>query len=299
MKHGSVCIGVFDGVHRGHKKIIQTTVREARRLGLAAVGVTFDPHPAEILNPSRKPPRLQALSQRIWHMRRLGLDRILVIRFNSRFSRVPAPSFVKHFLSGFLKVRVLCVGADFRFGAGGRGGIAELRKWAKPLGYRVRIVRPVRAGRCVISSTRIRRLVTSGRLAEASALLGRPVSLYGRVVRGKGRGRHLGFPTVNLRPFVDTLPPSGVYAVRARTGGRFIGGVLHLGPRPTFGESVPSIETHLFNTHKSFYGNELEIYIYGKIRAVRRFSRADELKKRIHKDITLAKAILKKDPRLG
>jgi riboflavin kinase/FMN adenylyltransferase len=192
-----------------------------------------------------------------------------------------------------LGARFICVGPDFRFGRGGRAGVRELGRWAKRHGYRLAVVAPVRSGGAAVSSTRIREAIRRGELRRAAALLGRPVSLYGRVVRGHARGRRLGFPTVNLRLAHETLPPPGVYAVHARCTGRSYGGTLHLGPRPTFGEAGLSAEVYLLDTHKSFYGKEMEIFILRRLRAVRRFPDPARLVRQIERDVRRTRRILR------
>ncbi len=290
----AVCIGVFDGVHRGHQKILRSTVRWARRRRLEAVCLTFEPHPVRVLSPRTAPRSLQALNQRVWHIRRFGPDRCLVIRFTRSLSRLSPESFVQNFLVGFLGAKVLCVGPDFRFGKGGAGNVRNLRAWAGRYGYRLVVVLPVRAGGEIVSSTRLRHFIITGDLGRAARFLGRPVSLYGKVVKGKGRGRKMGFPTVNLALGHETLPPSGVYAARARSGERIYPAVLHIGPRPTFGESKIHVEAHLLNIRNSFYGKELEIFIHSKIRPVKSFSSAEGLKARIRRDIARTRSILAK-----
>ncbi|MBI4432966.1 MAG: bifunctional riboflavin kinase/FAD synthetase [Candidatus Omnitrophica bacterium] len=281
----SVAIGIFDGVHRGHEKIL-------RKLGPSGFVVTFEPHPNKVLRPRVKHPILMSLEHRLRLFEKLPIAEALVIRFDKRFSRITREDFVKKFLLDRVGMRSLVVGHDFRFGAGGRGNIPYLKSAAKKYGFQLQVVGPLKHQGEVISSTRIRNLIERGALARASTMLGRPVSVYGTVVRGKGRGRSMGYPTANLNPHHETLPPDGVYAAWGDLNGRKLKGVIHIGRRPTFGEKEPSLEVHFLNFKGNLYGKEIELIFVKRLRSIRRFHGAEALSAAIHEDIARARKLL-------
>lgn len=291
-KRRSVAIGVFDGVHRGHRKILKAAIRAARRMRCSAMAVTFDPHPSHVLHPQQKAPILMSLWHRLREFEAMGVDETVVVPFNNKFSLVSAESFVEKLLVKRAGMRALCVGDDFRFGHRGLGDAKRLIALSKKLRFHLRLVRPVRSSGHVISSTRIRRLVERGRLKEAGRLLGRPVSVFGTVVRGHGRGKKIGFPTANLNPHHETLPPSGVYAARGVLGRLRLKGVIHIGQRPTFGEKEKSLEVHFFGFHADIYGRDLELIFVSRLRGIRRFAGPKALSKAILLDIRKARQVL-------
>lgn len=290
----SVAIGVFDGVHRGHRKILAAAIADARRNGRKAAVVTFDPHPVKVLSPRHALPVLMSLSHRLRQFGKLGVDESVVVRFNKAFARTPHQDFLEKFLIGRLGMRMLAVGHDFCFGRGGAGDERYLKKESRRRGFRLNVTRALRHGGAVISSTRIRKLIEKGRLEAASRMLGRPVSVYGDVIRGKGRGRSLGFPTANINPHHETLPPSGVYAAKGYLGKKQLKGVIHIGPRPTFAEKERSVEVHFFHFRGDLYGRELELIFVKRLRPIRRFKGRAELVRAIRSDIAAARRALSK-----
>ena len=278
----------------GHQRIVQKTIQRAKSLGVPSVAVTMDPHPSEVLTPRHTRPLLYTLEQRFRYLADCGLDYVLVIHFTQGFSRLTADQFVRRILLRGLKAKVVCIGENFRFGHRALGTAKFLKTFGKDQGFEVYTVRPVRYQNNIISSTRIRSLIHKGDLKTAERLLGRPMSFVGKVTRGMGRGRHLGYPTVNLRLKQKVMPPSGVYAVRVRENKHFYQGALHLGPRPTFHEKEHQAEVHLLSVKKSFYGKELEFYIAQWIRSVVRFRSGDALKLQIARDVIRVKRILKR-----
>ena len=287
-----VCMGVFDGVHLGHQKIIRKALARAKALGVPSVAVTMNPHPSKILTPSHPRILLHSLEHRLLCLSRMNLDYCLVIAFTQSFSRVSAEDFVRNILIRRLKARAICVGDNFHFGHRALGSADLLRQRSKESGWEVHAVKVLKAKTRVISSTRIRQLILKGALREAAQLTGRPISLFGMVIRGKGRGKRLGYPTINLDLRSETLPPSGIYAVWAREGRHIYRGALHLGPRPTFREDKIYAEVHLFSVRKSLYGKEIEIYLVQKIRQVKRFSSSQDLAEQIARDVRQIKQIL-------
>ena len=285
-----VAIGIFDGVHRAHQLILRKTMQRARETGALSTVLTFDPHPVKILSGNKKnPPILMSLEHRLQKMKFLGLDEAVVVNFNKRFSRISREDFLWKYLLKKMGMIFLAIGHDFRFGKNALGDAVFLSKEAGKAGFKIEVFKPLKDRKSVISSTRIRHLVESGRLDEAGRMLGRPVSIYGTVVKGKGRGRKLGFPTANVDPHHETLPPQGVYAVTGQWGKRPLFGVLHLGQRPTFGEKQKTVEVHWLDWKANLYGRDLEVFFVKKIRPIQRFSSALDLKSVIQKDIQSAR----------
>lgn len=290
----SIAIGIFDGVHRGHRRILSRGVYDAKRFHAPSMVVTFDPHPVKILKPAAAHPILMSLPHRLRFFERLGVEETLVIRFNRRFSQTTRERFLKELLIGKLGMRSLCVGHDFRFGCRGEGDAAYLSEKSRELGFHLSFVRPVKYRREIISSTRIRRLIESGRLGTAREMLGRPVSVYGTVVHGRGRGKSVGFPTANLNPHHETLPPAGVYAAWGFLNGRRLKGVIHIGEKPTFNDKEKSLEVHFLNFHKNIYGKEIELIFVARLRGIRRFKSREDLSGAIQKDAGQALRILRR-----
>ena len=294
-KDSVVTIGVFDGLHIGHRTIIRKTVAAARKAGLASVLVTFDPHPAKVLRSSRKVPSLISMEHRIRLIEELGVDVVLIAKFTRSFSKMASEKFVKSILVGKLRMKEIYVGENFYFGRGAGGGTKSLRRIAKRYVFRATIVRSVKSGGRVISSSLIRQLISEGKLREAARLLGRPVSVLGTVVKGSGIARGLGYPTANVNPHHETIPPRGVYAVRARYGKKEFRGILNIGFRPTFYSSrdeEPTVEVHLFSFKGNLYNKDIEVYFVKKIRNERRFRSKARLIGQIEKDVKIAKTML-------
>ena len=292
MKKRAVAIGIFDGVHRAHRLLIKRTVREAKKLKAVPAVVTFDPHPRKVLSGDHKnPPILMSLEHRLRLFKSLGIRETRVVPFTKRFSQFPAEDFLERFLVKKLGACFLAVGHDFRFGYQAKGTAAYLRAHAKSLGYKLYVCPAVRVGGRILSSTAIRHDIEKGRLHHAAQMLGRPVSLYGTVVKGHGRGAELGFPTANLDPHHETLPPEGVYAVYAQLGKKRIRGVVHIGSRPTFGERDRSVEVHLLGWRGELYGRELELFFVKKLRGIRRFPSRQALTAAIRRDVAQARRV--------
>ncbi len=288
-----VAVGVFDGVHRGHLRILKKLLADARRQGARAAVVTFDPHPNKILRPGSPHPILMSLAHRLRFFERLGIDDVIVIRFSRSFASISREVFLEKFLVQRLGMCALSVGHDFRFGKMGKGDVGYLRARSHKLGYTLSAVPPLKADGKVVSSTRIRRLIDRGRLREAAAMLGRPVSVYGDVVRGHGRGKQLGFPTANLNPHHETMPPSGVYAAWGDLDGKKLKAVLHIGARPTFGENDRSVEAHFLFFQGNVYEKELELLFVARLRGIKRFKSQKELIHAIDRDIEKASRLLR------
>ena len=288
-----VAVGVFDGVHRGHRRILRAAVRLARRQRALAVALTFDPDPQCVLAPAQAAPALMPLADRVRALAATGVDWVLVVPFTQRFAHMTGRQFIDHVLVGRLHACTLVVGEHFRFGRGQGGNLALLRRLGPSRGLDVVFVPEVRHGGAPISSSRIRRLIAAGELAQARVLLGRPAALYGRVVPGAGRGRRLGFPTANVALREHVLPPQGVYAVTVeRPGARWRGpGVMNLGVRPTFGGGPVVCEVHVLGFSGSLRGAALVVHLLMRLRAERCFANAAALRQHIQRDVQRARRL--------
>ncbi len=297
-KKGSiVTIGVFDGVHVGHQAVIKRAVKKARSYGLKSIVVTFDPHPLKVLDPLHFIPSLISLDHRIGLIKKSGINEVFVLKFNKRMANISPERFVEDVIIKRMHAREIVVGKDFYFGKGASAGVEKLREIAEKRSVKVEIVKPVRKSSRIVSSTIIRRLVLEGRIRETEQLLGRPYSILGTVVSGTKLARKLGYPTANVNPHHEAIPPSGVYVVKIKSGGRTYGGVMNIGVRPTFydhgHDKEPTIEVHIFNFHKKIYGKDLEIRFVRKIRDEKKFKTKDRLIEQIEKDERSAKALLR------
>lgn len=288
----AVCLGVFDGVHLGHQKIIKELVRETRPLKAKPVVVTFQPHPAKVLKGAKAVAMLTSLKHRLNLLERLGIDLCLIINFNRNVARLSSVEFLKKILIDKLNMKMLIVGEKFSFGRERMHSLTRLKKIAQELSFKLKVIKPARHHSRDISSSLIRHLIEKGELKAASKLLGRPVSVLGTVARGRQRGRTIGFKTANIDPHHETIPPSGVYAAYSKLGKKIYKSVLNIGTRPTFGEKESVIEVHIFGINQRLYGQEIEVYFKKRLRPERRFKNKDHLRKQILKDARLAQQIL-------
>lgn len=289
-----LAIGVFDGVHRGHREVIARTVRYARAHGGKAWILTFDGHPARALDPASAPSLITSTEHKLRLLARLRVDGCLLIRFTPAFARLKPEAFLSRLWGAAPALRSIFVGGNWRFGRGGKGNPRLLERLARPRGVRVNVVPPVRRNGRVISSTRIRRCVWLGRIEEASGLLGRRFSVLGTVVPGRGIGRSLGFPTANIEPHGEVLPPPGVYAVFARIGGRTRKSVVYVGSRPTF-ESPRApvvLEVHVLGLRDRLYGRRIEVFFVSRLRGDRTFASLTALARQIRRDVERARSVL-------
>ena len=292
-----VTVGTFDGVHRGHWEVLQEIRRRAESTGRRSVLVTFDPHPLRIVRPEHAPPLLTTPVEKKEILAESGLDYAVFISFTEILSRYEPRRFVEEILMGRLGVEELVIGYDHGFGRDRSGDAETLRAIGAEMGFAVDVVPPVSTDGEPVSSSRIRRAVAEGRMPEARACLGRPYSLRGVVVRGEGRGRHLGFPTANLKVgnAEKLMPAPGIYAVRGvLRAGTFLG-ALHLGPRPTFQGSPPTVELHLMDFDADVYGEEVRVDFVEHLREVRPFDSVSALVAQMREDVERARAVLDQD----
>ena len=282
--HPVIALGNFDGLHRGHLKIIERVKRGAAEHGGTPMAMTFDPHPPRIVRPDKAPPLLMTKAQRLEALHRAGIQCVAVVRFTRELSEWDADTFVRKALVDWLRVSEVWVGANFLFGHGRTGTFSVLRGLGLSYGFRADKIDPVRYKDFVVSSTRIRRLVGEGRMDEAAALLGRAYYVDGAIVEGRRRGRELGFPTANLQTENELVPPNGVYATIMTIDGVVHGGVTNVGMRPTFGETTPTIETHVLDYSGNLYGHTVRLAFVQRLRDERRFEDVDALRAQIAAD---------------
>jgi len=282
-----VTVGTFDGVHRGHRDVIERLVRRAESLGVASFLVSFEPHPLEVVNALAAPLLLTLHDEKLEVLAETGLDYVAVVPFTPALAAHSAEDFVERVLRRCFRLRELLIGYDHGFGRQRAGNVAVLRTLGDRDGFKVDVVEPVSTAEGLsVSSTSIRRAIAGGDLTRAADALGRPYSVSGKVVPGAQRGRTIGFPTINLGPPRPRklLPPEGVYAVRVQTPSGPFGGMMNLGPRPTFGDSATSLEVHLFDQSGDLYGEYVRIDFIARLRETRKFASADQLTKQLAHD---------------
>ena len=288
-----VAIGVFDGVHLGHQQVIRQTISDAQQHEGLAVAITFDRHPNTVVAPNRTPPLIYPLTKKLQVIQRLGIHTTLLIHFDEAFSQISAETFIRQLALDFKNIHSICVGSSFTFGHKRQGNVDLLKQLGQELSFTVHGLAAVALDGQRVSSTRIRDAIRAGHLDAASQMLGRPWSLSGTVVEGDKLGRQLGFPTANLSTEGLVLPPNGVYAVHAETGGKLYRAALNIGVRPTLDNPAPQrrVEAHLLNFSGDLYGKEMEITFVEKLRDEQKFPSPDALKAQIQRDIESAKKV--------
>ena len=287
--------GTFDGAHRGHALVLERTAERARQGGLASVALTFDPHPLDVVNPSAAPPLLTLWDEKLEALAQTSIDYVAVVPFTAELAAYTAEQFVEQVLLEAFDMRELLIGHDHGFGRGRAGDVESLRMIGRRRGFPVEVVPAVLGSDGTpISSTAIRRALAHGDLARASDGLGRRYSFAGRVVSGEGRGRLLGFPTLNLELASrrKLLPPHGVYAVWVEGRDAAFGGMMNLGPRPTFGDATVALEVHLFDAAGDWYGRTVRVEFLSRLRDTMKFSGPAELVAQLHRDAENARAAL-------
>ena len=282
-----VTVGTFDGVHVGHRKILSMLKETALACKGEVVLLTFHPHPRKILFPDQPGPGLlNTISEKISLLKGLGVDHLVIQPFTKEFSQLEYDDFIREILVKQLKVHTLVIGYDHQFGRGRRGTISSLRELAAELHFNVIEIPEQDINHAAVSSTRIRKALESGRVADAFGLLGYHYSLSGKVVHGKKLGRQLGYPTANIQPDdPDKLVPAiGIYAVRVMYKGTLFGGMMSIGTRPTFDDGEISIEVNLFDLEEELYGETLTVHFLQRIRDELKFDNVNDLITRIAQD---------------
>ena len=283
-------LGVFDGLHLGHQRIMKTVVERARALDAVPTAITFDPHPRAVLHPETAPPLLQTLDQRLANFEILGIEQAIVIPFTREFADQPAEDFLPDIIRDRLHAKEVYLGKGFAFGKNRGGNIDLLRKMSVALGFIADEVDEVQLRGFRISSSKIRKLLDEGRVNLARRMLGRPYGVEGVIIRGNRRGHTIGFPTANLKPHNRVIPRYGVYATATLIDGFWRKSITNIGVRPTFEtDADPSIESYVFDFDGDLYGDVLRVRFLHRIRDERRFNGIDELKSQIERDSTHAR----------
>jgi riboflavin kinase/FMN adenylyltransferase len=290
--HPVLALGNFDGVHRGHRKILDRLRRVAVERGATAVVMTFDPHPPRIVRPDKAPPLLMTKEQKLEAVAQTGIQGAAIVRFTPELSRWDPEMFVRTVLVDWLHVSEVWVGANFLFGHDRAGNFSLLRILGNRYGFRAEKIDPVRYKDFVVSSTRVRRLVSEGRVDEAGALLGHQYYVDGTVIQGDRRGRTIGFPTANLCTENELLPPHGVYATTTRIGEVVYASVTNIGTRPTVDDSGRvTVESHIFNLDRDLYGAAIRLGFVQRLRDERAFESVEQLQTQIAGDCARARVL--------
>jgi riboflavin kinase / FMN adenylyltransferase len=294
LRSGAVAIGNFDGVHRGHARLVERLLAKARAVGGPAVVFTFDPHPVRLLRPAEAPPPLTWTDRKAELLASLGVDATIAYPTDEALLQLDAGQFFETIVRGTLDARAMVEGPNFFFGRGRSGTIEVLRQLTGDAGIQLEIVEPVVIDGEVVSSSRVRRLLSDGRIDEAGRLLTRPYRVRGMVTHGAGRGAKLGFPTANLAAVDTLLPGVGVYAGLAWTNGQRYPAAINVGPNPTFGEHALKLEVHLLDFAGPLYGQPLEVDFLSRLRDIQPFANVDALREQLGRDIATARSIAEK-----
>ena len=291
-KHSVVTLGTFDGVHLAHQKMLKKTVALARKNGRVSCAITFSFPPRLFFKPSSEPVLLTTAAEKKWILQSLGIEKILILKFDKKLSKLSAEQFFLQYILKRCNARVVIVGYNFRFGKNQEGTIAVLKNLGKKYKVQILVMPQVKdSGGIPISSGRIREYLKEGNVSDAKALLGRPYWISGRVVKGKKLGHKLGFPTANLKVDALKLLPRGVYIIlaqehKSRPGSAPWKGLANIGSRPTVQRGTPKIipEAHFFNCDKNLYGKTLDLFLIAYLRSEKKFSSLPMLKHALEKD---------------
>jgi len=287
-----LALGNFDGVHRGHRKILDRVKRAADERGATSVVMTFDPHPPRVVRPDKAPPLLMTTAQKLEAIAHGGVQGAAIVRFTTELSRWDPETFVRVVLVDWLRVADVWVGANFLFGHDRTGNFSLLRSLGARYGFKAEKIDPIRYKDFVVSSTRVRRLIGEGRVDEAGALLGHSYFIDGSVILGDRRGRTLGFPTANLCTDNELLPPNGVYATTTTIDGIVRPSITNIGVRPTVDSSSKlTIETHVFDMDRDLYGATIRVGFVQRLRDERAFESVEVLREQIGADCARARVL--------
>jgi riboflavin kinase/FMN adenylyltransferase len=282
-------IGNYDGIHLGHRRIIERVRARAREISGMSMLMTFYPHPVHVLRPDKELSAITPLEEKKIILAQTGIEVLFIVPFTHDFSRISPDAFVKEILVKRLAIKGLVIGYDFRFGSGGAGDISFLNEMGEKFGFFVDVVDAITMEGEKVGSNSIRKLVTEGQVEKAGKLLGRPYGVRGTVIRAHGRGRSIGFPTLNLRTDYPLIPKNGVYVSEVEIEGIRHPGVTNIGYNPTFGEQERSIETFIMDFKGDLYDRELRVYFINRIRDEEKFDTVDALKARIARDVEVAR----------
>jgi riboflavin kinase/FMN adenylyltransferase len=290
-RSGAVTVGNFDGVHRGHARLVERLLAAARRVGGPALVFTFDPHPVRLLRPEQCPPPLTWTDRKAQLLAELGVDATLAYPTDRRLLELSPREFFNHLLREQLDAKALVEGPNFYFGRDRAGDVQLLEQYCREAGISLEVVPALVENGQTVSSSRVRTLIAAGHIDEATALLTRPYRIRGMVVHGAGRGAQIGFPTANIGAIDTLLPGPGVYAGRLQLGQETWPAAINVGPNPTFGEQALKVEVHAIGYHGSLYGEAVEVDFLSRLRDIRSFEGVDALRAQLAKDVAEAQRI--------
>lgn len=289
-------VGTFDGVHAGHRAILDTVVRKAKERDARSVLVTFDPHPRDIINPGDAGIKLlTTIQERSEILNELGIDEMIVIPFDRDFSLLSSEEFVRDIIFEKIGVSEFVIGYDHQFGRNREGTIETIENLGQELGFDAYVVSKREIGQQTVSSTAIRSAISEeGDVEKAANFLQRPYRLNGTVIHGEKRGKEIGYPTANIKPEhpQKVIPKDGVYAVRVRVMDNWFKGMMNIGTRPTFEDTMRTLEVHLFDFDENIYGKEVQVRFFNRIRDEVKFGGINELIAQLKKDEKRAKELL-------
>lgn len=293
-KRIALALGTFDGVHRGHQRLFKALVKYAREKHLLSIVLTFDPHPRQVISPAKGLKLLTTLNERIRYFKRYNIDYFIVLHFTQALRNVLHDEFVRLFLVKKLNVHTIFVGYDYGFGKGKQGGVEHLRELAGKFGFKVREIQSYRYQGRIVKSRRLRRMISNGNFNQALQMLGHAYPIEGKIIKGHGRGKRLGFCTANIHLVKGKLVPNyGVYAAVAHLAGKKYPAVVNVGVRPTFSRSKqPLVEAHLIGFSKNIRGHRLSLDLVKKLREERKFISRAALIRQIKEDISVARKCL-------
>ena len=290
-KNPVLTIGNYDGLHLGHGRIIARVKQRAAEIDGTSILMTFHPHPLQVLRHSRELPFITPEEQKERVIEEMGIDVLFVVPFTDEFSHISPEAFIETILVGRFNIKGIVIGHDFRFGRDGKGDAALLERMSRTFGFFVEVVDPITLDGQRVASNRIRTLLTDGEVTEGAKMLGRPYVIAGTVVRAKGRGATIGFPTINLRTDYPLIPRNGVYVTEAEVNGRWLPSVTNIGHNPTFEAGMErSIETFILDFSDDLYDRKVRVRFLKRIRDEVRFGSIEELKSRIAEDVGIARA---------
>ncbi|MBW3598590.1 MAG: bifunctional riboflavin kinase/FAD synthetase [Planctomycetes bacterium] len=291
LRGGAVSIGNFDGVHRGHARIVERLRRQARESRGPAVVFTFDPHPVRLLRPEACPPPLTWTDRKAQLLAELGVDAMLAYPTDEALLSLTAEEFFGRIVRDALDARAMVEGPNFYFGRDRTGNVGLLREMCERAGMPLEIVEPLQMGGQYVSSSRVRAAIAEGRVKEAAAMLTQPYRIRGMVTHGAGRGARLGFPTANIDAIDTLLPAPGVYAGRAIVGEVAQPAAINIGPNPTFDEKVLKVEAHLLDFHGPLYGEPIEVDFLARLRDIQKFASVEQLRAQLDRDVAKTREI--------
>jgi riboflavin kinase/FMN adenylyltransferase len=288
-KKAVVAIGNFDGVHLGHQKVLKEAKITAKKLRLPFGVMTFEPMPVMFFNKKIKNHRVNSLNQKKYYLKKLKLDFLIIVKFNKIFSSLTAEEFIENIIYKKINCKYVYISRNFKFGFKRRGNLKTLKFFENKFGYKSIITKPHKKDKKIISSTMIRKKISSGKINEANKLLGRKWNIEGKVISGEKRGRKIGFPTCNLKLNNYVIPQPGVYAVKVNGNNFSKKGIANIGFRPTFNGQSLLLETNIFGINKNLYNKVINVHFKKFIRKEKKFQSIEELKKQIKIDIQKAK----------